>query len=183
VAGPPHSGGRIRWSYNLRKSASSLRAAALYRAALRSVPLQLAHRFSCCGRSLLVHCSRQLLLLIPIALTPYIESAWFFSSVVLPAALAPDVYRDPADVPVLGTAIAGECALLISVDRDLLDMQEFQGDYSPRRPLATRGSHRMMPSTRSKLLRPRFKPKTPPPDGRLVILPPDLDDSSSRNGK
>jgi predicted nucleic acid-binding protein len=26
-------------------------------------------------------------------------------------------------VPALGTAVAGECALLISVDRDLLDMQ------------------------------------------------------------
>ena len=26
-------------------------------------------------------------------------------------------------MPVLGTAVAGECALLISVDRDLLDMQ------------------------------------------------------------
>ncbi|HEY6618033.1 MAG TPA: putative toxin-antitoxin system toxin component, PIN family [Steroidobacteraceae bacterium] len=47
--------------------------------------------------------------------------------VVLPAALPPDICRDPTDVPVLGTAVAGECALLISVDRDLLDIQEFQG--------------------------------------------------------
>jgi uncharacterized protein len=29
----------------------------------------------------------------------------------------------PADIPVLGTAVGGACALLISVDRDLLDMQ------------------------------------------------------------
>jgi hypothetical protein len=42
------------------------------------------------------------------------------------------------DVPVLGTAVAGECALLISVDRDLLDMQANSGnsDYSSGRVLA-----------------------------------------------
>jgi putative PIN family toxin of toxin-antitoxin system len=43
--------------------------------------------------------------------------------VVEPVDLPPDVCRDPTDVPVLGTAVGGECALLISVDRDLLDMQ------------------------------------------------------------
>ena len=43
--------------------------------------------------------------------------------VVVPVDLPPDVCRDPTDIPVLGTAISGECALLISVDRDLLDMQ------------------------------------------------------------
>jgi putative PIN family toxin of toxin-antitoxin system len=43
--------------------------------------------------------------------------------VVEPADLPSDVCRDPTDIPVLGTAVAGECALLISVDRDLLDMQ------------------------------------------------------------
>jgi putative PIN family toxin of toxin-antitoxin system len=42
--------------------------------------------------------------------------------VVLPADLPSDLCRDPMDMPVLGTAVAGECALLISVDRDLLDM-------------------------------------------------------------
>ena len=31
------------------------------------------------------------------------------------------------DLPVLGTAVAGDCALLISVDRDLLDMGAIQG--------------------------------------------------------
>jgi putative PIN family toxin of toxin-antitoxin system len=44
--------------------------------------------------------------------------------VVLPADLPTDLCRDPTDIPVLGTAVAGECALLISVDRDLLDMQK-----------------------------------------------------------
>jgi uncharacterized protein len=49
------------------------------------------------------------------------------SIVVLPTDLPLEVCRDPSDVPVLGTAVAGECSLLISVDRDLLDMGEFQG--------------------------------------------------------
>jgi putative PIN family toxin of toxin-antitoxin system len=49
------------------------------------------------------------------------------SIVVEHAELPPDVCRDPNDVPVLGTAVAGECGLLISVDRDLLDMQAIQG--------------------------------------------------------
>ena len=43
--------------------------------------------------------------------------------VVVPTDLPADVCRDSTDIPVLGTAIGGECALLISVDRDLLDMQ------------------------------------------------------------
>ena len=42
---------------------------------------------------------------------------------VLPADLPADVCRDPTDVPVLATAVGGTCALLISVDRDLLDMR------------------------------------------------------------
>jgi putative PIN family toxin of toxin-antitoxin system len=46
--------------------------------------------------------------------------------VVQPADLPSDLCRDPTDVQVLGTAVAGECALLISVDRDLLGMQTIQ---------------------------------------------------------
>jgi predicted nucleic acid-binding protein len=46
------------------------------------------------------------------------------SIVVEPADLPPDLCRDPTDLPVLGTAVAGTCALLISVDRDLLDMKK-----------------------------------------------------------
>ncbi len=48
------------------------------------------------------------------------------SIIVLPADLPPDLCRDPTDAPVLGTALAGECSLLISVDRDLLDMRAIQ---------------------------------------------------------
>jgi predicted nucleic acid-binding protein len=40
------------------------------------------------------------------------------------ADLPSDVCRDPTDIPVLGTAVGGDCALLISVDRDLLDMRQ-----------------------------------------------------------
>jgi putative PIN family toxin of toxin-antitoxin system len=56
--------------------------------------------------------------------------------VVLPTELPLDLCRDPTDMPVLGTAVAGECALLVSVDRDLLDMRTVReipiirpGDY------------------------------------------------------
>ena len=45
--------------------------------------------------------------------------------VVIPADLPREACRDPTDVSVLGTAVSGECALLISVDRDLLDVQTF----------------------------------------------------------
>jgi putative PIN family toxin of toxin-antitoxin system len=45
------------------------------------------------------------------------------SIVVTPTELPADLCRDPTDVPVVGTAVAGECGLLISVDRDLLDLK------------------------------------------------------------
>lgn len=48
------------------------------------------------------------------------------SIVVEPSVLPPDLCRDPTDIAVLGTALAGECALLVSVDRDLLDMKTIQ---------------------------------------------------------
>ncbi len=41
---------------------------------------------------------------------------------VVPTDLPSSLCRDPTDLSILGTAIAGRCALLISVDRDLLDM-------------------------------------------------------------
>ena len=45
------------------------------------------------------------------------------AEVVIPTDMPSDLCRDPTDIPVLGTAVGGECVLLISVDRDLLDMQ------------------------------------------------------------
>lgn len=47
-------------------------------------------------------------------------------TIVVPADLPADPCRDPEDMKVLGTAVAGKCALLISVDRDLLDLQTVQ---------------------------------------------------------
>jgi putative PIN family toxin of toxin-antitoxin system len=46
--------------------------------------------------------------------------------VVVPADLPSDVCRDSTDIPVLGTAVGGACTLLISVDRDLLDMHQIR---------------------------------------------------------
>lgn len=47
-------------------------------------------------------------------------------TIVVPADLPADLCRDPEDIPVLGTAVAGKCALLVSVDHDLLDLQTIQ---------------------------------------------------------
>ncbi len=46
---------------------------------------------------------------------------------VEPAAVPEGTRRDPEDIPVLGTALAGEADLLITVDKDLLELEEFQG--------------------------------------------------------
>ena len=46
---------------------------------------------------------------------------------VTPRDLPADVCRDPKDIPVLGTAVAGSASLLVTVDRDLLAVGEFQG--------------------------------------------------------
>jgi putative PIN family toxin of toxin-antitoxin system len=53
--------------------------------------------------------------------------------VVEPYAVPAAACRDPADLPVLGTALAGAAELLITVDRDLLDLGEYQG-IAIRRP-------------------------------------------------
>jgi putative PIN family toxin of toxin-antitoxin system len=44
--------------------------------------------------------------------------------VVVPADLPSNACRDKTDIPVFGTPVSGECALLISVDRDLLDLRK-----------------------------------------------------------
>ena len=46
---------------------------------------------------------------------------------VTPRDLPGDVCRDSKDIPVLGAAVAGGASLLITVDRDLLAVGEFQG--------------------------------------------------------
>ena len=46
---------------------------------------------------------------------------------VVPATLPHSVCRDPQDIPVLGTAVAGNAELLISVDKDLLEIDQYKG--------------------------------------------------------
>ncbi len=49
------------------------------------------------------------------------------AEVVTPAAVPSDACRDPDDVQVLGTAIAGEAVAVVTGDRDLLALRMFQG--------------------------------------------------------
>ncbi len=44
---------------------------------------------------------------------------------VEPAVVPADACRDPADIPVLGTAVAGDADFLVSVDNDLLDLRRY----------------------------------------------------------
>ena len=46
---------------------------------------------------------------------------------VAPLDLPTDVCRNPTDIPVLGTALAGSASVLVTVDKDLLTLGEFQG--------------------------------------------------------
>lgn len=46
---------------------------------------------------------------------------------VQPAEVSPESCRGPNDLPVLGSAAAGEADLLVTVDKDLLDLGEFAG--------------------------------------------------------
>ena len=47
--------------------------------------------------------------------------------IVTPAAVPADVFDDPDDLPVLGTAIAGQAECLITGDLELLALGEYQG--------------------------------------------------------
>ena len=46
---------------------------------------------------------------------------------VIPAELPPDSCRDADDILALGTAVAGQIELLVTVDRDLLALATFRG--------------------------------------------------------
>lgn len=47
-------------------------------------------------------------------------------SIVEPAAVPRTACRDPDDLPILGTAAAGDAELLVTVDKDLLDLRTFE---------------------------------------------------------
>ena len=49
------------------------------------------------------------------------------ATTVVPADLPIRVCRDPSDIPVLGTAVAAGASVLVTVDKDLLALGEFQG--------------------------------------------------------
>lgn len=55
------------------------------------------------------------------------ESIVSSAEIVLPAEVSAPSCRDPNDLPVLGTAVAGQVDVLITVDKDLLDLQEHSG--------------------------------------------------------
>ena len=46
---------------------------------------------------------------------------------VHPAPVPVEACRDPKDLPVLGTAVAGQAEYLVTVDKDLLALGEFRG--------------------------------------------------------
>ncbi|MCC6579528.1 MAG: putative toxin-antitoxin system toxin component, PIN family [Phycisphaeraceae bacterium] len=47
------------------------------------------------------------------------------SEIVTPAKIAPDVFEDPDDLPILGTAVAGQAQCIITGDRALLALGSF----------------------------------------------------------
>ena len=49
------------------------------------------------------------------------------AQIVSPVAVVPDACRDPDDLPVQGTVLAGQADCLVTGDRDLLDLTEFSG--------------------------------------------------------
>jgi putative PIN family toxin of toxin-antitoxin system len=49
------------------------------------------------------------------------------ATLVHPAPLPATSCRDPEDIPILGTAVAGNVSFLVSVDKDLLSIGEFRG--------------------------------------------------------
>lgn len=44
-----------------------------------------------------------------------------------PEEIPADVCRDPNDLPILGTAVAGRAEVIIMVDKDLLDLKAYRG--------------------------------------------------------
>lgn len=46
---------------------------------------------------------------------------------VEPVEVPEDSCRDPEDLPILGSAIAGKVDLIVTVDKDLLDLKSFEG--------------------------------------------------------
>ncbi len=71
---------------------------------------------------------------------PFIRAYTERVELVVPASLPKDACRDPDDVTVLATAVAGEADCIITGDEDLLILKEYNGIriLSPRQWLETR---------------------------------------------
>ena len=55
------------------------------------------------------------------------EAAMIGAEFVTPAEIPGDACRDPNDLPILGTAVAGRAEVIITGDKDLLALQAFGG--------------------------------------------------------
>lgn len=55
------------------------------------------------------------------------EAAMIGAEFVTPAEIPTDACRDPNDLPILGTAVAGRAEVIITGDKDLLALQMFRG--------------------------------------------------------
>jgi uncharacterized protein len=55
------------------------------------------------------------------------EAAMIGAELVTPAEIPSDACRDPNDLPILGTAVAGRAEVIITGDKDLLALQAFRG--------------------------------------------------------
>lgn len=49
------------------------------------------------------------------------------SKIVIPATIENEICRDPGDIPVIGTCVSGRAQFLISGDKDLLVIGNFEG--------------------------------------------------------
>ena len=57
--------------------------------------------------------------------TQVVQSLADAAEIVEPAEVPEDACRDPGDLAVLGTAVAGDAELLVTVDHDLLDLSQY----------------------------------------------------------
>jgi putative PIN family toxin of toxin-antitoxin system len=55
------------------------------------------------------------------------EAALIAAEFATPAEIPGDACRDPNDLPILGTAVAGRADVIITVDKDLLTLEAFRG--------------------------------------------------------
>ena len=50
-----------------------------------------------------------------------------YAEIVVPREVEQRACRDKSDLPVLGTALAGSCAVIVTGDSDLLDLKQYRG--------------------------------------------------------